>query len=176
MLITNHVLQGAVIGALAPGPVSAFVAGVASHYAADSVPHFGVVEYDDFVPIAVVDGLVGLSVMTWLTRRATARRGTVLAGMLGACAPDSEKPTKLFFSFSPFPAALDRWHGAIQDESVRPVPPGGRGGLRQPAPRRVAGQAAVSGSAMSSSDWPSALTPRNASTSPPATISAAPTK
>ena len=41
VLVTNHVLSGAFIGRAAPGPVSAFAAGVASHFALDAVPHWG---------------------------------------------------------------------------------------------------------------------------------------
>jgi hypothetical protein len=116
VLITNHVAQGAVIGAVAPGPVSAFVAGIASHFAADTVPHWGVEGYDDFLRVAYVDGTVGLATMAWLARTSSTRRLNVLAGMLGACLPDADKPSTLFFDRSPFPAGLDRWHGAIQRE------------------------------------------------------------
>jgi hypothetical protein len=117
VLITNHVAQGAVIGAVAPGPVSAFTAGIASHFAADAVPHWGVQEYDDFLRVAFVDGLVGLATMALLTRTTSSRRRlSVFAGMLGACLPDSDKPSKLFFDRSPFPRVVDRWHAAIQTE------------------------------------------------------------
>ena len=54
----------------------------------------------------------------------------------------------------------------------------GAGSLRLPSepPSSSPASSAVSGWAMLSSDWPSALTPRNAATMPPATISAAPMK
>lgn len=123
MLITNHVAAGAVVGALAPGPVSAFVVGVASHFVMDALPHWGVVEYDDFLKVAVPDGLVGLGAMAWLTRSAPeSARVTVLGGMLGACLPDADKPSLLFVGRSPFPAALDRWHGDIQREEPDRMP------------------------------------------------------
>ena len=41
MLLTNHVLSGALIGALARRPLPAFAAGVASHFVLDAVPHWG---------------------------------------------------------------------------------------------------------------------------------------
>ena len=41
MLVTNHVLSGAVIGAAVRRPVPAFALGVASHFALDAVPHWG---------------------------------------------------------------------------------------------------------------------------------------
>ncbi len=123
MLITNHVAQGAVIGALAPGPVSAFVVGVASHFAVDSMPHWGVPDHEVFLRVAVRDGLVGLAAMAWLTRAASpVRRTSVFAGMLGACLPDADKPSNLFFGASPFPGALDRWHGEIQREEPQRMP------------------------------------------------------
>ena len=41
MLLTNHVLSGALIGALARRPLTAFAAGVASHFALeDPAPMF----------------------------------------------------------------------------------------------------------------------------------------
>ena len=41
MLLTNHVLSGALIGALVRRPAPAFALGVASHFALDTVPHWG---------------------------------------------------------------------------------------------------------------------------------------
>jgi hypothetical protein len=123
VLITNHVAQGAVIGALAPSPRTAFVAGVASHFAADSLPHWGVSDQDVFLRVAVRDGLTGLAVMASLTWAASpARRATVFAGMLGACLPDADKPSILFFGGSPFPEVLDRWHADIQREEQQRMP------------------------------------------------------
>jgi hypothetical protein len=123
VLITNHVAQGAVVGALAGGPVSAFAIGVTSHFAADAVPHWGVTEYDAFLAVAVRDGLVGLAAMAWLARRAPAsRRASVVAGMLGACLPDADKPAKLFVGRSPFPRQVDRWHERIQREAPHRMP------------------------------------------------------
>ncbi len=121
MLITNHVLSGALVGAASPGETTAFVAGVASHFLLDSVPHWG----DDatFLRVAVVDGLVGLATMGVIAAAAPHdRRRRVVAGMLGACAPDADKPSELFFGRSPFPAALDEWHRDIQRESPRRMP------------------------------------------------------
>lgn len=121
MIITNHVWAGAVLGAVAPGPVSAFGAGVASHVAMDVLPHWG--EERIFLRVAVVDGLVGLAALGLLARSAAPeRRTTVLAGMLGACLPDADKPSELFVGRSPFPRAVDRWHASIQRESPRRLP------------------------------------------------------
>jgi MYXO-CTERM domain-containing protein len=41
----------------------------------------------------------------------------VLAGMAGAAFLDLDKPSLVFFGFSPFPAAVDRLHGRVQREA-----------------------------------------------------------
>ena len=123
MLVTNHVLAGALIGNVAPGPVSAFAVGVASHFAMDAVPHWGDGPLRNVLHIAVADGLVGGSILL-LVARATPRdrRAKVVAGMLGAAFPDSDKPWDLFVGGSPFPAGFDRFHADIQTESPRRLP------------------------------------------------------
>lgn len=122
MIITNHVLSGAVMGLLAPSVPAAVAAGVASHFCLDAVPHFGV-DDEHFMRLAVPDGLVGLAAIALLATRASrGRRALLLAGVFGACLPDMDKPSQQFFGRSPFPAALDRWHAGIQSESVRRFP------------------------------------------------------
>jgi hypothetical protein len=123
VLITNHVLAGALVGLASPGPAAAFGLGVVSHFVMDAVPHWGDVGPDEFLPYAVSDGLVGLGVLTYvaaLTR--PSRRARVVAGMLGACFPDSDKPAELFFGRSPFPAVVDAFHRSVQRESSRRMP------------------------------------------------------
>ena len=119
MLLTNHVLSGAVIGAAARRPGPAFAAGVASHFVLDAIPHWG--KWGSrrrFLRVAVPDGLVSLAAMGALAAAAPAdRRLAVLAGMAGAALPDADKPTKLWFGWSPFPRAVDRFHGRIQREA-----------------------------------------------------------
>ena len=123
MLITNHVVAGAVIGAVAPGPASAFALGIASHVVMDALPHWGHPDYDVFIKVAVVDGLVGLATLATLARAASPeRRAAVVAGMLGACLPDADKPCTLFFGRSPFPAWVDEVHKRIQNEAHERMP------------------------------------------------------
>jgi hypothetical protein len=123
VLITNHVLGGALVGLATPRPLTAFSLGMASHVAMDLSPHWGDADRKVFLRVAVVDGLVGLATMAYVARLTPRERRTaVLAGMLGACLPDADKPTQLFFGRSPFPAAVDRFHGAIQHESRRRLP------------------------------------------------------
>jgi hypothetical protein len=120
MLLTNHVLSGAVIGAVVRRPVPAFVLGVASHFALDAVPHWGDWKEDNrkFLRVAVPDGLTALAAMAVFAAAAPPqRRLAVTAGMIGAALPDADKPTRLWFGFSPFPAAVGRFHGRIQDEA-----------------------------------------------------------
>ena len=130
MLITNHVVAGAVIGAVAPGPASAFALGIASHVVMDALPHWGHPDYDVFIKVAVVDGLIGLATLATLARAASPERRTaVVAGMLGACFPDADKPSTLFFGRSPFPAWVDDVHKRIQNEAHERMPYEAVGGL-----------------------------------------------
>lgn len=119
MLVTNHVLSGALIGALNPRPKAAFATGVASHFALDSLPHWGRWgSRRDFLNVAVPDGLVGLAVVGVIAAATPRdRRVSVVAGMVGAALPDLDKPSRLWFGRSPFPAAVDRFHGRIQNEA-----------------------------------------------------------
>ena len=122
MLITNHVLSGALLGLLAPDVASAGGLGLVSHFGLDAVPHFGVQERD-FLRIAVPDGLVGLLAIAAVTAAVPARtRWRVLAGITGACLPDLDKPGRQFFGRSPYPAGWDAWHASIQSESPRRWP------------------------------------------------------
>ena len=119
MLVTNHVLSGALIGALARRPLPAFALGVASHFALDAVPHWGVWgSRRRFLRVAVPDGLIGLTVMGAFSATSPAdRRLAVVAGMAGAALPDLDKPALLWFGRSPFPHAINRLHGRIQHEA-----------------------------------------------------------
>ncbi len=50
------------------------------------------------------------------------RRAAVVAGMLGACLPDADKPSTLFFGRSPFPGWVDEIHRRIQNEAHERMP------------------------------------------------------
>jgi hypothetical protein len=122
VLVTSHVLAGAVLGELVRRPVPAFAAGFLSHVAMDLVPHWGC-EPEDFLPYAVKDGLVGLTAVAAVTAGARpARRPAVMAGVVGAVLPDLDKPSELFFGRSPFPARFDDFHDRIQTESPHRMP------------------------------------------------------
>lgn len=124
MLVTNHVLSGAFIGRAAPDPVSAFAAGVASHFALDAVPHWGNgKQIHEVMHIAVPDGLLGLAAMAGVTATTEpSARLRVLAGMAGAAFPDLDKPAVRFFGRSPFPSRWDAFHMAVQRESAGRMP------------------------------------------------------
>lgn len=120
MLVTNHVLSGALIGAAVRRPLPAFALGVVSHFALDAVPHWGKFgsRPGGMLRVAVPDGLAGLAVIGIFAAIAPReRRFSVLAGMAGAALPDIDKPSRLFFNRSPFPRAVDAFHSAIQDEA-----------------------------------------------------------
>jgi hypothetical protein len=120
VLLTNHVLSGALIGALVRHPAAAFAVGAASHFALDAVPHWG--DWGStrrFLQVAVPDGLISLAAVGAIAALSPAeRRPAVVAGMAGAALPDIDKPTTLFFGWSPFPGAVDRFHRRIQPEAA----------------------------------------------------------
>jgi hypothetical protein len=116
VLVTTHVLSGAVIGALAPDLPAALTRGFVSHFVLDAVPHWGC-EPEDMLRVAVPDGLIGLAAIAFVgTAAEPSRRLRVLAGVFGACLPDIDKPAELFFGHSPFPVWFDRFHAVIQHE------------------------------------------------------------
>jgi hypothetical protein len=119
MLVTNHVLSGALIGTVSKRPQAAFTAGVVSHFALDALPHWGHWgSRRQFLNVAIPDGLVGLAVIGAVAATTPrSRRLSVLAGMAGAALPDLDKPSHLWFGRSPFPAVVDRFHARIQDEA-----------------------------------------------------------
>jgi MYXO-CTERM domain-containing protein len=119
MLVTNHVLSGALIGAAVRRPLPAAALGVVSHFALDAVPHWGKFgSRRGLLRVAVPDGLTGLAVIGAFTAIAPReRRLAVLAGMAGAALPDLDKPSRVFFGRSPFPRAWDVFHTRIQDEA-----------------------------------------------------------
>lgn len=121
--MTNHVLSGAVIGALTRRPVPAFVLGVASHFVLDAMPHWGKWRDDDhFMQVAVADGLTGLAAMAVLGKAAAATGNAktavaVVAGMAGAALPDLDKPSAVLLKHRLWPQPVNEFHSRIQDEA-----------------------------------------------------------
>lgn len=123
MLVTNHVLAGAVLGRALPSVPGAFAGGVLSHLLLDAVPHWGARPMEEIMGVAVADGLTGLGAMATVTLATEpARRLAVLAGMTGGAFLDLDKPSQVFFGFSPFPRSVDAFHARIQNESPRRMP------------------------------------------------------
>lgn len=131
MLVTSHVLAGALIGkALSRHPVAAFGAGVVSHFVMDACPHYGDEEErepGDFTPeflrLARCDGCAGLAAMAvaaGLSPR-PARRA-VLAGMAGAAVVDTDKPLLYFFGRNPWPDWWNRLHKRVQNQRLDRLP------------------------------------------------------
>ncbi len=121
MFITNHVLAGALIGSRLP-TAPALVAGFASHLAMDNLPHWG--NNGPFpIDIAKRDGVLGLAniaVLALLARKD--KRLPVLAGITGACLPDTDKLGEYFAGGSPWPQKFDDFHKRIQRESPHRIP------------------------------------------------------
>ncbi|HEY6794806.1 MAG TPA: hypothetical protein VI248_08990 [Kineosporiaceae bacterium] len=116
MLLTNHVLAGALVGRLSGRRSTAVVAGVASHAVLDVSPHYRIPEHR-FMTFAVCDGLLALAVSgALLARTRRGQRLAVAAAIFGACLPDLDKPGRHLFGRSPFPAGVDRLHARIQTE------------------------------------------------------------
>jgi hypothetical protein len=127
VFVTNHVLSGVLIGQVLEGsPVSAFAAGVASHLVLDALPHWGCdqsPECQQFLTVARRDGVLGLIAMAGgaLLVEGGARKATV-AAMVGAVLLDLDKPMDHFLGWNPFPAAVQSFHGRIQNESPDRLP------------------------------------------------------
>jgi hypothetical protein len=121
LFITNHVLAGAAIGTrLSPG--KAFVAGFASHLAMDNLPHWGV--RGPFpIKAAKRDGVLGLANIAVLAALASKeKRLPALAGITGACLPDTDKIGQHFVGKSPWPQKFDDFHKWLQRESPERIP------------------------------------------------------
>lgn len=124
MLVTNHVLAGALIGYVVPNPAASFAVGVLSHLALDAVPHWGEARpIHELMHVAVPDGLIGATAMAAITATTDrGRRARVLAGMAGGAFLDLDKPSRVFFGFSPFPRPVDEVHERVQRESPHRMP------------------------------------------------------
>lgn len=122
MFITNHVLAGALIGDALP-PVPAVAAGFVSHLVMDNLPHYGGGGGPLHLPTARKDGLLGLVAIAGCTLASRPERRTaVLAGILGACLPDTDKLGEHFVGRSPWPPAFDAFHKRIQREKMNRFP------------------------------------------------------
>jgi hypothetical protein len=129
VFITSHVLSGVLIGRAARGrPTTAFAAGVGSHLVLDSVPHWGckkgdTVAYEQFLKAAKRDGLLGLATIAAALAAVDRRdRLSTVAAIAGAVLLDLDKPGKFFFGVNPFPPAVIRIHGRVQNESTDGMP------------------------------------------------------
>ena len=97
--------------------------GCASHFALDSLPHWGTDDERRFTRVAIIDGICGLAAIGIIARTAPrSHRFSMLAGIFGSCLPDLDKPTDLFYGRSPFPEVVDRFHAAVQREAPHRLP------------------------------------------------------
>lgn len=122
MLISTHVLSGALLGRALRRPLPALLAGAVSHLLLDRLPHWGHAtgwppqEMDEQTfRVAVVDGLAGLALLAAALRVCPARRRpAVVGGIVGACAPDLDKPGRRWLGRSPWPERFDQLHAELQ--------------------------------------------------------------
>jgi hypothetical protein len=123
MLATTHVLSGLLIGTFIRRPTTAAAVGAVSHFVLDSLPHWGTSDDKDFMRVARRDGCALLAVLAVAAcATPTSRRPSVLAGALGALAPDLNKPSRHFLGRSCYPKAVDRFHARIQKEDSGRMP------------------------------------------------------
>ncbi len=129
MFVTTHVLSGVLIGRAADGRAAvAFAAGVGSHLALDSIPHWGCekgdeVTYEGFLKVAKRDGLAGLAAIGAALAAVEKRdRVATLAAIAGAVLLDLDKPCQHFLGVNPFPRAVRRLHSHVQNESADGMP------------------------------------------------------
>ena len=127
MFVTNHVLSGVLIGqVMEENPMAAFAVGVVSHLGLDAIPHWGCTypaESREFLKVVRRDGVLGLLAMAGaalLVNRRT-RRATG-AAMAGAVLLVLDKPLHHFIGRNPFPAAVQRLHVRVQNESLEGLP------------------------------------------------------
>lgn len=125
MIISSHVPAGAVVGIAARRPLAALLAGFVSHLVMDALPHWGTGPgtEPEWMPIARKDGVAGLAAIALLAASAPReQRLAVLAGITGACLPDTDKIGRYFVGRSPWPSRFDRFHEAIQNEARHRLP------------------------------------------------------
>ncbi len=128
MLVTSHVLVGALIGrVMARHPVGAFATGVVSHFAMDACPHYGDPDLrrgsSEFLRVARCDGCAGLASMALAAGISPRRcRRAVVAGMVGGAIVDTDKPMEHFFGWNPWPGWWNRFHKRIQNEEPNRLP------------------------------------------------------
>ncbi|HET9078561.1 MAG TPA: hypothetical protein VFN68_16615 [Acidimicrobiales bacterium] len=127
MLVTSHVLAGALIGrALGRHPLGAFAAGVVSHFAMDACPHWGsagVAMDEEFMRVARCDGCCGLAALAVAAGLSSKEsRRAVAAAMIGGAVVDADKPLLHFFGWNPFPGPVRRFHQRIQNEAPHRLP------------------------------------------------------
>jgi hypothetical protein len=124
VFVTTHVLSGVLIAAASQGrPAAAFAAGVGSHLALDSIPHWGCDQcveggYEKFLRVAKRDGLTGLAITAAAVAAVGKRdRTATIAAIAGAVLLDLDKPLLFFFGVNPFPRLIVRLHSRVQNES-----------------------------------------------------------
>jgi hypothetical protein len=134
LILATHAVVGAAIASLIPDhPLGAFLAGVASHFAIDAIPHWdyplrsmfrgadkgAILPIDrglfvDFVLIAL-DGCVGLALGLWLFAT-PATMVTIVLGIFGGLLPDPLQFVNRLYPHEPL-RSLQRFHSWIHSKT-----------------------------------------------------------
>ena len=134
MILATHAVVGAAIASLIPDhPLGAFLAGVASHFAIDAIPHW---DYplrsmfrgaDKGAPLALDRGLVidfslialdafaGLALAIWLFAT-PATMLTIVMGIFGGILPDPLQFAHRLYPYEPL-RSLQRFHQWIHSKT-----------------------------------------------------------
>lgn len=118
-----HMITGAIIGQVAPGPAAAAVGGLVSHYVLDVIPHTEGETFYGEAPIRLLrpdvieagaEFIAGSLIIGWLSTRCDGLHFLSVAfGALGALLPDLiDLPLKALFKAGPF-LHLRRLHWTV---------------------------------------------------------------
>ncbi|HEX3081990.1 MAG TPA: hypothetical protein VHQ86_01940 [Candidatus Saccharimonadia bacterium] len=112
MLLTNHVLTGALLGLSIDNPVLLAPTAVASHLALDAVPHFGTDSLRKsfpngrfFIIVGAADFTMSVAATTVICLMWPERIVNILIGVFGACLPDLTYIPLVVFGR----ARIERW-------------------------------------------------------------------
>lgn len=125
MFLSNHVITGAVIALGVKDPVAAAPLAFASHFALDSVPHFGFKGASFKTPkgfaLGAVDGAVSLAVYLYLISNYPQHFWLITVGMFFAALPDLFYIPEILFNKRFDPKAMRSFHHKIQIELPRGI-------------------------------------------------------
>ncbi len=127
MFLSNHVITGAVIALGVKDPVVAAPLAFASHFALDSIPHFGFrdktigFKSPRGFALGLTDGLVSLAIYSYLISNYPQHFWLITVGMFFAALPDLFYIPDILFNKRFDPKFMQRFHKKIQIELPRGI-------------------------------------------------------